>query len=93
MIESGFINTFLDIALLIVVLLLIPCTWRAVVGPSPADRLQAIDTLNNVLIGVIVLLALVQDSGFIIDLGIVLGAFGFVATLAISRYICEGRMF
>ncbi|GAB4516310.1 MAG: hypothetical protein OHK0046_21470 [Anaerolineae bacterium] len=93
MIETPFVQTIVDIALVVVVLLLIPCTWRAVVGPSPADRLQAIDTINNLLIGIIVLLALVQDSGFFVDLGIALGALGFVATLAISRYLCEGRVF
>lgn len=93
MIESAFVQTFVDVALLIAVLLLIPCTWRAVVGPTPADRLQAVDTINSVLIGIIVLLALVQGSPFVIDVAIGLAAFGFVATIAISRYLAEGRVF
>ncbi len=93
MIDSQLLSTFLDIALLITVLLIIPCLWRVMIGPSPTDRLQAIDTSTNLLIGIIVLLALVQDAAFIVDVGIALAAFAFVATIAISRYICEGRVF
>lgn len=93
MIESAFLDTFFDIALLVMVFLLIPCTWRVVVGPSPADRLQAVDTITNVLVGIIVLLVLVQESALLIDLGIALAALGFVASVAISRYLYEGRMF
>jgi multisubunit Na+/H+ antiporter MnhF subunit len=92
-IESDFVRTFLDIALVIMVLLLAACTWRVIVGPSPADRLQAIDTVIAVLVGIIVLLALVQGNAMIIDVGIALAAFGFVASIAIARYLAEGRMF
>jgi multisubunit Na+/H+ antiporter MnhF subunit len=92
-IESQFIETFLDVTLVLLVGSLLPCTWRVIVGPSPADRLQAIDTITNVLTGIIVVLALVQDTAFLLDVGIALAAFGFVATVAIARYLYEGRMF
>lgn len=82
-----------QIALTILTALLLPCAYRVVVGPSPADRLQAIETTTTLLIGIIILLALLQDSAMIIDVGIALAAFAFIATLAIARYLSEGRVF
>jgi multicomponent Na+:H+ antiporter subunit F len=93
MTDSAFIRDFLDVMLVIMVLLLLGCAWRVVVGPTPIDRLQAVDTIMTVLVGIIVLLALVQNTILFIDVGIALAAFGFVASLAIARYISEGRMF
>jgi multicomponent Na+:H+ antiporter subunit F len=92
MTDSAFIRDFLDVMLVIMVLLL-GGAWRVVVGPTPIDRLQAVDTIMTVLVGIIVLLALVQNTILFIDVGIALAAFGFVASLAIARYISEGRMF
>ncbi len=82
-----------NLSLIVMVLLLLPATFRVVIGPSPADRLQAIDAITTLLIGIIVLLSIVQDSVFLIDVGIALAAFGFIATIAIARYLCEGRVF
>lgn len=93
MIESVLVRDILDIVLVVMVLMLALCTWRVAIGPSPADRLQAIDTTTNLLIGIIVVLALVQGRAFLVDVALALAAFGFVATVAISRYISEGRMF
>ncbi len=49
--------------------------------------------MTTVLIGIIVVLVLVQRSPFLIDVGIALAAFAFVGTLAIARYLSEGRLF
>lgn len=90
---SGPVIAMLQIALVIFVLLLLPCAWRALRGPSPADRLQALETTTTLLIGIIVLLTVLQDSLQFIDVGIALAALAFVATLAIARYLSEGRVF
>jgi multisubunit Na+/H+ antiporter MnhF subunit len=93
LIENPFIHTVLNGTLLVLVLLMIVCVWRVIVGPTAADRLQAIDTITNVLIGVIIILALTLESPFFVDIAIALGAFGFIATIAIARYLSEGDMF
>lgn len=93
MIENTLIHEILNGILLVLVLLMIVCVWRAIVGPTPADRLQAIDTITNVLIGVILILALTLETRFFVDIAIALGAFSFIATIAISRYISEGDVF
>jgi multicomponent Na+:H+ antiporter subunit F len=86
-------QVFIQLGLIIMIALLLPCAYRVFVGPSPADRLQAIDTMTTLLIGIIILLALIQGSSFVVDVALALAAFAFVATLAIARYLSEGRVF
>jgi multisubunit Na+/H+ antiporter MnhF subunit len=83
----------IEAALVFMIALLLPAVYRLIVGPTPSDRLQATDILTTLLIGIIVLLGLVQGSSLVIDVGIALAALSFVATLAVARYICEGRVF
>jgi multicomponent Na+:H+ antiporter subunit F len=90
---SDVANFGIQAALAVMIMLVIISTYRIWVGPAPADRLQALDTLTTLLVGVIVLLALIEGSVFVIDVGIALAAFGFVATLAIARYIADGKLF
>ncbi len=93
MIESDFVNFVVNAALLVLVGLTVAAAYRVVAGPEPADRLQAVDTITVLLIGIIVMLAVVQGTPALVDAGLALAAFGFVATVAISRYLCEGRVF
>lgn len=79
--------------LIIMVMLLIPAAWRVWGGRSAIERLQALDLTTNVLISVIVVLGIVLQNSLIIDIGIALAAFSFVSTLAITRFISEGRFF
>lgn len=90
---SEIVTLVVQIALTIMVLLLLPVAWRALVGPSAADRLQAIDSITTLLIGIIILLALLQGSSLVIDVALALAAFAFISTLAIARYLAEGRVF
>ncbi|MDK3161573.1 Na(+)/H(+) antiporter subunit F [Anaerolineae bacterium CFX9] len=87
------LTPLIEISLLILVLLLIACFYRVVLGPSPSDRLQAIETMNSLLTGVIVLLAIVQQTSILVDVAIALSAFSFIGTLAIARYIRERQVF
>ncbi len=83
----------LNIALIFLIALLIPCSWRVIKGPSAADRIQAIDTITNLLIGIVVLLAITRSSPLLISVAIALAAFSFVGTIALARYVGSGRMF
>jgi multicomponent Na+:H+ antiporter subunit F len=90
---SAATHLLLQAALVVMIVLMAPCIYRVMAGPSPADRLQATETVITLLIGIILLLALVQGSAFVIDVALALAAFGFVATLALARYLAEGRVF
>ena len=86
-------NFAVQIALGIMVVLLLPAAYRVIKGPTLADRLQGTDLITTLLIGIIVLLAVLQGTAFTIDIAIALAAFSFIGTIAIARYLSEGRVF
>ena len=88
---SDYIVWSLNAALVICALLLAVCTVRMYLGPTIVDRLQAIDTITTLLIGIIVLLTLRQNHSLFFDAALALAAFAFVGTLAAARAIAEGR--
>ena len=90
---SDFVQIGMQAALVVLVLLILPCAYRVAVGPSAADRLQAVDTITTLFIGIIVVLALLRDTSMFVDIAIALAAFAFIGTLALARYISEGKVF
>ncbi len=93
MIESPLAQTAIQVILLIMVALLIPAAYRVIVGETLPDRLLAVDLITTLLIGIMVLLALVEESEAFIDMAIALAAFSFIGSISIARYISEGRVF
>lgn len=90
---SEMVQNAAQIALIILIALLLPCAYRVFKGPRPAERLQALDLITVLLIGIVILLAVVQESAFVVDVALALAAFGFVSTLAIARYVASGKVF
>ena len=75
MTESPFAQAAIQLILLALVSLLIPASYRVVVGPTLPDRLQAVDLITTLLIGIIVMLALVEGTENFVDMAIALAAF------------------
>lgn len=87
------IDMLLEFALAVVVLLILPPAYLIWRGPTAADRAQALDAVSTLLVAVMILLALVQQSTLMVDVALALAAFGFVSTMGISRYLAEGKVF
>jgi multicomponent Na+:H+ antiporter subunit F len=89
--------TWLEIGLGLILLVLVGCmigaSWRVFRGPTPIDRLQAADLVTTFLTAITALLGVVQKSPLLIDLGIAFAAFSFIGTLAVARFIREGKVF
>ena len=64
--------------------------YRVIRGPSPADRVIAVDILGVLIIGVLALLGLIYDQGFFMDIALIWALLSFVASLAFAK-ILEGR--
>ncbi len=64
--------------------------YRVIVGPSPADRIVAVDILGVLIIGLLALLGIWNDQSFFLDIGLIWALMSFVASLAFSK-ILEGR--
>ena len=88
---SAVVQLSIQAALVVLVVLMVPCAYRAWIGPSAADRLQAIDAITTLLIGIIIVLALLRDTAMFIDVALAIAAFAFIGTIALARYISEGR--
>jgi multicomponent Na+:H+ antiporter subunit F len=64
--------------------------YRVVRGPSPADRVIAVDILGILIIGVLALIGLFYDEGFFMDIALIWALLSFVASLAFAKTL-EGR--
>ena len=64
---------------------------RLVSGPTVPDRAVALDTLNTLVVGIMLLLAVAYDSVVMVDVAIIYAALSFVGTMFIARYI-EGEV-
>jgi len=63
---------------------------RLLIGPTPADRIVALDTFNIIVIGVIALLALYFKNSLYLDIAIVYAILAFIETIVFARYL-EGN--
>lgn len=86
-------DALLSFALVTIVLLMLPCGWRAWQGPTIGDRLLAIDLIATLLAGVMVILALLFEQDILVDVALAISALSFIGTVGISRYVAEGRVF
>ncbi len=63
---------------------------RLLKGPTPADRVVALDTFNIIVIGVIALLAYQFKNSLYLDIAIVYAILAFIETIVFARYL-EGN--
>ena len=64
--------------------------YRVIFGPSPADRIVAVDILGVLIVGMLAILGLYYDQGFLLDIGLIWALLSFIASLAFAK-ILEGR--
>jgi len=79
---------YMIFSLLILGLLLV--IIRLIIGPRLGDRIVALDTFNMFVIGIIVFIALLQNSMLYLDIAIVYGILAFLETVVFARYV-EGK--
>lgn len=64
--------------------------YRVVIGPSPADRIVAVDILGILIVGMLALMGIYYDQGFFMDIALIWALLSFIASLAFAK-ILEGR--
>jgi multicomponent Na+:H+ antiporter subunit F len=60
---------------------------RLIIGPTTADRLVALELIASILIGMMAAYAVIWDVPAALDAALVLALTGFLAAVAVSRYI------
>mgnify|MGYP000927159553 CR=1 FL=1 len=74
-------------ALVLLTLALLLSLVRIVVGPTLADRVLALDLLTVVAMGFVGAVAIRTGLMLYLDIAIALALLGFLATVALARYI------
>ncbi len=72
-------------------LLAVAVLGRLVAGPTIADRAVALDPMNTLVVGLMMILAAVYDSVVMVDIAIVYAGLSFVGSMFIARFI-EGEV-
>lgn len=71
--------------------LAIACTaWRLVAGPAVIDRVLALDTLYINTVALVILLGMRLASDLLFEAALVIAMLGFVATVALARFVARG---
>lgn len=80
------------VALVLLALALLATTVRIIIGPTLADRVLALDMLTILAMGFVAAIAIRTGYYLYLDIAIALALLGFLATLALARYILSRAM-
>ena len=61
------------------------CLFRAVKCPSTADRVISINMIGGIVIMLIVLLSLMMNEGFLVDMAVIYALLSFLAVVILVR--------
>jgi multicomponent K+:H+ antiporter subunit F len=63
---------------------------RLVIGPTPGDRILALDTMVINALGLVILLGIHQGVQIYFEVSLLIAMLGFVSTVALARFILRG---
>ena len=84
--------TFLDVAMLVLILSSFLCLYRIAKGPTAPDRTVAIDILGTLLVGFCCVFALLYERDWFMNIAIVWALMSFIGTIALAKYL-QGRFY
>ena len=79
-------------AAIVVAVCIIIAIARVFIGPGAPTRLVAFDTVNTLVVAIMVVLAILFDQVIFVDVAIVYAVLSFIMTLYVARFI-EGKKF
>jgi multicomponent Na+:H+ antiporter subunit F len=79
-----------DLAYLVTILAMLLSFVRFLLGPTPADRVVALDALTICGISLIVFIALKAGRIIYLDVAMVYALLSFLGVIAVARYLEEG---
>jgi len=76
-----------DVLLALLAVALFLCFVRLLLGPSLADRVNALDTLPAIGLAMLAVYAIEYDLATLLDLAIVIALISFVGTVAFTKHM------
>jgi len=77
----------LEILLYIQTAMCVFCLYRIIRGPSIADRMVGLDIFGILVVGICVILALLTQKAYLLDIGIAWIILSFIGTLTLAKYL------
>lgn len=90
--NPAFLETTIYAALVVVSGLCVLCSYRVIQGPTIPDRVVALDAIATNVVAIAVLFALLTARGLFVTVGLVLAIIGFIATVAVAKFVTEGEV-
>jgi multicomponent K+:H+ antiporter subunit F len=84
------LTTVLPWAIAAFVLAMALNAWRLLRGPSPVDRILALDTLYINALALLVLLGVQRGTPLYFEAALMIAMLGFASTVALSKYLLRG---
>jgi len=81
------LNTAIDVSFVLVMLGVAFGFVRLILGPSLPDRIVALDMMTVLIVSFCGLYAILSDDTAFVDVAIVLALVGFLATVALARFV------
>jgi len=82
-------QNFILITALLVTILILLMVIRIAFSKNVPERIVALDTINTMVIALMIILGVYTRKALYIDIGIVYGIISFIGTLYIARYLRE----
>ncbi|HRP23040.1 K+/H+ antiporter subunit F [Thauera sp.] len=79
-------------ALVCVVLAMVLCTLRLLIGPSAQDRVLALDTLWMCVMLLALMLGIRHGSQIYFEAALLIALLGFVSTIALAKFLMRGEV-
>jgi multicomponent Na+:H+ antiporter subunit F len=80
------------IYIIILIILTFFTLYRAIRGPSIADRMVAIDILGILVVGITAIYALITKRNFLMDIALAWVFLSFIGTIALAK-VLEGKRY
>lgn len=84
-------NTLFIVSALLIGSYILLMVIRVAFSHNVPERIVALDTINTLIITLMIVLGVVQRKALYIDIGIVYGIISFIGTLYIARYLIEEK--
>lgn len=79
------LSTILIGILIVLAIMLFLCLIRAILGPSVADRLMAVNMMGTMVIVIIAILTILLKEGFLADICIIYSMISFLAVIVLAK--------
>ncbi|WP_312711064.1 monovalent cation/H+ antiporter complex subunit F [Proteiniclasticum ruminis] len=86
-------TTVLTVYSIVLSLFAFLCLYRAYAGPTTADRVVSINVISTKVTVLIAVIAVLTEQNAFIDVAVIYAMMGFIATIAVSKYIEKGKLY